>query len=1246
MDKSSNKGPVRTSKFSQKLSSLKAMIRRKTKDDNAVANTNPYSAQSRRDSKPYMSHPMLPLSNPTPSFDNDLDDVSDQSDRSAPFTFNRYPASHTRKVSTQSTASNGFPTHDGQITKNQLNGNGTGTGNVYPNATLQASIENSRASDESIPNSLRRGGVRGLFKPPLSKYSEVGSKTRPSTPPSISLPPMPTISLPPIPTSLPSPSNDDTVGSNVQVFTTTPIVDKPDASTDRPSLVTYSSTPALPSKSLSVTSDGSNGTGSSARDGDNMTAFSVSAESPLTVPDVPKRERVNPKLTVNTMLDDGNNAGTNSTINTSSSQQPLFPPRRTVSTAPRLSLPPSNYRFSINLLDGYSARMSPSVILRPPPLPLLNLPVFSGNTSTAPAMDAASSRRARRAGLMSMPALPRQGSSRGVAGHEEFDDAEVDEDEDEDDGDDVNDDDDDNPDSALIEDEMDTPRSGNSSVSETISSSRSRSRAPSISSYETPRTDEPSSPQEEYFVDFTRPPERRFSRSPFLPPVDMSRIDLSFLDSPPSSKGKVKDLAEDAGRTPIATVRSNRNSGTRSGSRTPTAFSAIDFSIPERMATDTWAPSPVITKSGQAVSPTLTPRPGGHFNFPLPVPGPASPHPILPTRSAENRLSVSMNTITQFPGTYKRASRSLIDVHALEKKEKVEQMVREEEEDAEEERKRRVKSMRMSIRFAVDGANATTMQFDQPSSGDRDEDGQLKTSPLRKRMSLAPYCVDGDDEDPIKSSGELEASSAVTKPKKTNNRISLAPAYDTIIPLRRRLSMPTFNAASTAPPPYPDLFPKQTYGVKLTQIQPRDDEGREKLPSYSNSIHLKAIMPRKLEFSQPGVQAKDRKWKKVLCVLDGTALKIYKPPGVSGIGGWWESKVGSGDIADSVTTTSSFNLGGGRPKAQGGGAIGVGERKVEVERDRERMTEANSNWPMLSQPSDTSLSNQRQGPRLTTSSSSYPSSATPGGGGSNTSSTSTNGVLPATKSALNLAVHLLKPSRGHGRTISDVGQTSNTPSGPRSPRPSLQVPRNGRSTPTPTIASTTTRTSISSSRSPSPVFASSSSMSATSSSSHRSTHSMSSSIGGGSFTASSSTSKGKKKAEDPDPLLSEPDANNLIKAYTMQQAECGLGTDYLKRKHVIRVRLEGEQFLMQARDVDSVIEWIEGLQAATNVAMDLDERLMPRGPLFPRRRRRRRVVVPTTIDVAGIPQVTRIVSPTGTTPVDALQLAPPLVWSV
>jgi len=75
--------------------------------------------------------------------------------------------------------------------------------------------------------------------------------------------------------------------------------------------------------------------------------------------------------------------------------------------------------------------------------------------------------------------------------------------------------------------------------------------------------------------------------------------------------------------------------------------------------------------------------------------------------------------------------------------------------------------------------------------------------------------------------------------------------------------------------------------------------------------------------------------------------------------------------------------------------------------------------------------------------------------------------------------------------------------------------------------------------------------------------------------------------------------------YALHNSESGLGTDYVKRQNVIRIRMEGQQFLLQARDVASVVDWIEGFQAAANIAQDLDVRPMPKGPLFPRRRRRR-----------------------------------------
>ncbi|KAI0301625.1 hypothetical protein B0F90DRAFT_1619156, partial [Multifurca ochricompacta] len=79
-----------------------------------------------------------------------------------------------------------------------------------------------------------------------------------------------------------------------------------------------------------------------------------------------------------------------------------------------------------------------------------------------------------------------------------------------------------------------------------------------------------------------------------------------------------------------------------------------------------------------------------------------------------------------------------------------------------------------------------------------------------------------------------------------------------------------------------------------------------------------------------------------------------------------------------------------------------------------------------------------------------------------------------------------------------------------------------------------------------------------------------------------------------------PQPQDLLHAYALQHAESGLGSDYVKRRNVIRIRLEGQQFLLQARDVSSVVDWIEGFQAAANIALDLDERPMPKGPLFPR----------------------------------------------
>ena len=100
---------------------------------------------------------------------------------------------------------------------------------------------------------------------------------------------------------------------------------------------------------------------------------------------------------------------------------------------------------------------------------------------------------------------------------------------------------------------------------------------------------------------------------------------------------------------------------------------------------------------------------------------------------------------------------------------------------------------------------------------------------------------------------------------------------------------------------------------------------------------------------------------------------------------------------------------------------------------------------------------------------------------------------------------------------------------------------------------------------------------------------------GGSTTASSTNSKGEK-----DPTLfpksgprrmstcttssavststsiaSHFQTNQLIKQYTLQNSESGLAADYVKRKNVVRVRAEGEQFLLQTDSARDVVDWIE-----------------------------------------------------------------------
>ena len=298
--------------------------------------------------------------------------------------------------------------------------------------------------------------------------------------------------------------------------------------------------------------------------------------------------------------------------------------------------------------------------------------------------------------------------------------------------------------------------------------------------------------------------------------------------------------------------------------------------------------------------------------------------------------------------------------------------------------------------------------------------------------------------------------------------------------IQRRRSLPTFTAA-TEPPPYPSL---EIPGISGHKVFPRDEEGKEKLPEYSNDILLSAVLPRKLEFSSPGIQARDRKWRRVLCVLEGTAFRVFEPPAsavsIGAVGRWWEKKVGVGDLtSDAPLLKKSTTTTPGSQKI---------DRDFDGDEDRS-----------IVGPTPSIMSSERET------------------------------ISPSKKSKLH----------PHGllhRSGNTSGASSRRPSGETSREDGRNGPSASAPRPSGVSSITTGRPSISSHRrAASPMF-----------------------------------SKPAQPEHVPHSQSCEP-----LRVYTLQHAESGLASDYLKRKNVVRVRVEGEQFLLQAPSVQAVVDWIE-----------------------------------------------------------------------
>jgi hypothetical protein len=119
-----------------------------------------------------------------------------------------------------------------------------------------------------------------------------------------------------------------------------------------------------------------------------------------------------------------------------------------------------------------------------------------------------------------------------------------------------------------------------------------------------------------------------------------------------------------------------------------------------------------------------------------------------------------------------------------------------------------------------------------------------------------------------------------------------------------------------------------------------------------------------------------------------------------------------------------------------------------------------------------------------------------------------------------------------------------------------------------------------------------------------------------------------------------PGPGRLIKAFSLQHAEVGVASDFKKtsltprspfahlvptaarpklfetdphlfepvREHVLRLRLEAEQFLLCAGTQEQMLEWVENLCAGVDISPPLEDRSEPRYRSLPRRSRRQRVL--------------------------------------
>lgn len=95
-------------------------------------------------------------------------------------------------------------------------------------------------------------------------------------------------------------------------------------------------------------------------------------------------------------------------------------------------------------------------------------------------------------------------------------------------------------------------------------------------------------------------------------------------------------------------------------------------------------------------------------------------------------------------------------------------------------------------------------------------------------------------------------------------------------------------------------------------------------------------------------------------------------------------------------------------------------------------------------------------------------------------------------------------------------------------------------------------------------------------------------------------------------------------SHSMHGAEITVATDYIKERHVLRLRIEdGPQYLITCQTERERNEWIATMESAINISSDLDVRSMPQFITLISRRRRQELngtrQLPAITDQRDIP---------------------------